>query len=97
MLGNTFNNGLLSSKNANKGENDDDDDLHEDESNSAPLAGLNISDAELFYTSPEWSQKIESILDTYAAIPLLSMPIIQPEINLHLQIPCLPLKTFLMF
>ena len=71
-LANTFNNGLLSSKNANEGENDDDDDLHEDESNNEPLTGLNISDAELFYTSPEWSQKIESILDTYATIPLPS-------------------------
>ena len=60
-LANTFNNGLLSSKNANEGENDDDaDDFHEDESNE-PLTGLNISNAELFYTSTEWSQKIESI------------------------------------
>jgi len=65
-LANTFNNGLLSSKNANERENDDDDELHEDESNNAPLTGLNISDAELFYTSPEWSQKVKSILDTYA-------------------------------
>ena len=71
-LANTFNNGLLSSKNANEGENEDDDDLHEDESNNEPLTGLNISDAELFYTSPEWSQKIASILNTYATIPLLS-------------------------
>ena len=72
-LANTFNNGLLSSKNANEGENDDDaDDLHEDESNNEPLTGLNISNAELFYTSTEWSQKIESILDTYATIPLPS-------------------------
>lgn len=31
---------------------------------------MNITDAELFYTSPEWSQKIESILDTYATIRL---------------------------
>ena len=62
----------MSSKNANEGENDDDDDLHEDESNNEPLTDLNISDAELFYTSPEWSQKIESILDTYATIPLPS-------------------------
>ena len=71
-LANTFNNGLLSSKNTNEGETEDDDDLHEDESNHEPLTGLNISDAELFYTSPEWSQKIESILNTYATIPLPS-------------------------
>ena len=71
-LANTFNNGLLLSKNANERENDDDDEVHKDESNNAPLTGLNISDAELFYTSPEWSQKVKSILDTYATIPLPS-------------------------
>ena len=72
-LANTFNNGLLSSKNANEGENDADaDDFHEDEGNHEPLTGFNISNAELFYTSTEWSQKIESILDTYATIPLPS-------------------------
>ena len=60
-LANTFNNGLLSYKNANEGENDHDDDFHEDESNNEPLTGLNISDAELFYTSTKWAKKIESI------------------------------------
>ena len=70
-LANTFNNGLVTSKDPD-GTEETDDGHQEDEYSSAPSTNMNVSDAEMFYTSKEWSQKVQNTLNTYATIPMPS-------------------------
>ena len=71
-LANTFNSGLLSSTQPDDLDQDYSDLQDEDDCNSTPDTSMNTTDAELFYISTEWSQKVDGILNTYAAIPLPS-------------------------
>lgn len=71
-LANTFNTGLVSSK-VQQDPEESCADLNEDECCSTPdPTSMNTTDAEMFYTSTEWSDKVDNILNTYAAIPLPS-------------------------
>ena len=69
-LANTFNTGLVTLKD--QQDPDETNSAHaEDECISAETS-MNMADAEMFYTSVEWSHNVESILNSYATIPLPS-------------------------
>ena len=36
--------------------------------------GTNVTDAELFYSSTEWTQKVDNVLNTFGTVPLPSQP-----------------------
>ena len=70
-LANTFNTGLLTSKDTDTFENNED--IHEEECISTP-ASMTVTEAQSFYSSTEWATKIDSTLNSYATIPLPSQP-----------------------
>ena len=70
-LAKTFNTGLLTAKDTDTFENNED--IQEDECISTP-ASMTVTEAQSFYSSTEWSVKIDSTLNSYATIPLPSQP-----------------------
>ena len=50
------------------------DNIHEEDCSTSPFVNMDVPDAELFYSSTEWSLKIDTVLNTYATIPLPSQP-----------------------
>jgi len=48
-------------------------DVHSEECISTP-ASMSVTEAQSFYSSTEWAVKIDSILNSYAPIPLPSQP-----------------------
>ena len=70
-LANTFNTGLLTSKDTDTSENNAD--IHEEECINTP-ASMSVTEAQSFYSSTEWAIKIDTTLNCYAPIPLPSQP-----------------------
>ena len=66
-----LNSGLLKSKGMEPFENDGD--LFED-SNATTVRSMNVTDAESFYLTTEWTLKVDNILNSYPTIPLPSKP-----------------------
>ena len=71
-LAETYNRGLLKSKDMEPFKNDED--LFEEDSNATPVRSMNVTDAESFYSSTEWIPKVDNILYSYPRIPLPSKP-----------------------
>ncbi|KAL9965000.1 hypothetical protein ACROYT_G028723 [Oculina patagonica] len=70
-LADTFNTGLLKKPN----EENDSEDLcseNDDEDTNTNITAMTPSEAETYYTSNEWSEKVDSVVNSYTAIPLPS-------------------------
>ena len=69
-LANTFNTGLVTLKDQQDPEETNSE--HAEDMFISAETGMNMAGAEMFYASVEWSQKVESISNSYATIPLPS-------------------------
>ena len=66
---NTYNICLVASKDPD-GTEESDDGFQEDECSSIRSTNVNVTDAEMLYTSTEWSQKGQHTQNTHATIPM---------------------------
>ena len=79
----TFNTGVLTPKDTDTFENNED--IYEEECISTP-ASMTVTKAQSFYYSTEWDMMIDSTLNSYATIPLPSQPNHSNTITLQLQL-----------
>ena len=63
---------------------ENDGDLFED-SNATTVRSMNVTDAESFYLTTEWTLKVDNILNSYPTIPLPSKP--NHSVNNHPSLP----------
>ena len=53
---------------------ENDEYLFEEDSYAAPVRSMSVTDAESFYSSTEWTLKVDNILNSYPTIPLPFKP-----------------------
>ena len=70
-LADTFNSGLVKAQEHNSEDLSPNEDDDEEETNTN-LIGMTPADAEIYYKSSEWSERVENIVNSYPSIPLPS-------------------------